>query len=538
MRLMKDLLGYKLMLAFEGTKPPPRILSWLAERPVGGFSLFLPLNVNNPGQVRELTDRLQTAVPANQPSLLIATDQEGGQLVALGAETTHFPGNMALAATRDPELARRVGQAIGAEMAAMGVNINYAPNCDINTNPDNPATGIRAFGDEPELAAQLSGAMVTGLQSAGVAATMKHFPGKGGAKVDSHYELPLIDHSRERLEQMELRPFRAAVAAGVKLAMTGHFAIPSLTEYPDLPATLSRAVMHDFVRQEVGFDGVTITDALDMGALTQGAGQIIDIITAVRAEVDLLLTMNQPEVQERIYAGLQLAYSRGLIDESHIKQSVARIFDLQKWVSQQTQPDISVVGCAEHRALDAEVARRSITLVRNEADLLPLRLASDAKIAVIMPQPKDLTPADSSSYVKPGLATAVSAYHPHVDEFITGHPPTNQEIAALRAKAAQYDLLIIGTISASMQPEQAALVNELLALNIPTITVALRTPYDLRAYPQAQTHLCTYSILEPSMQALAAALWGHAPLTGRLPVTIQNLYNFGHGLAHETISRR
>ncbi|MCP4424420.1 MAG: glycoside hydrolase family 3 protein, partial [Chloroflexi bacterium] len=352
------------------------------------------------------------------------------------------------------------------------------------------------------------------------------------------YAMPLIDHSRERLEQMELQPFPAAVAAGVKLAMTGHFAIPALTENPDLPATLSRAVMYDFVRQEVGFNGATITDALDMGALTQGAGQIVDIITATRAEVDLLLTTNQPEVQERIYAGLQLAYSRGLIKDSHIEHSVKRIFDLKNWVSRRSQPDISVVGCAEHRELEAEAARRSITLARNEAGLLPLQLESDAKIAVIMPQPKNLTPADTSNTVTPALATAVRAHHPHVDEFIVNQPTTGQEIAALRDKAAQYDLLILGTISASMQPEQAALVNELLALDIPTVTVALRTPYDLRAYPQAQTYLCTYSILEPSMHALAAALWGQIPLSGRLPVTIQNLYNFGHGLSYETNSRR
>lgn len=519
------------MLAFEGTTSPPRILDWLAERPVGGFSLFRSLNVANPGQVRELTERLQTAVPAHyQSPLLIAADQEGGQLMALGAETTQFPGNMALAATRDPELARRVGQAMGTEMAALGVNINYAPNCDINTNPANPAAGIRTFGDEPALAAHMAGAVVTGLQSAGVAATMKHFPGKGDAKVDSHYAMPLIDHSRERLEQMELRPFHAAIESGVKLVMTGHFAIPSLTEAPDLPATLSRAVMHDLVRHELGFDGVVITDALDMGALTQGAGQIVDVIAATRAEVDLLLTTNQPEVQERLYQGLQLAYSRGLFEKWHIENSVNRIFALKKWAGQQKQPDISVVGCAEHRELETEVARRSITLVRNEAGLLPLRLANDAKIAVIMPRPKDLTPADTSSYVKPGLATAVRQHHVHVDEFITAHLPTEAEIAALRQKAAGYDLLIIGTISASMQPEQAALANELLTLNIPAVTIALRTPYDLTVYPEAKTHLCTYSIHEPSMMAVTAVLWGKTPVTGQLPVTIPGLYAFGHGL--------
>ncbi len=535
---IKEQIGYKLMLAFEGVEPPKRILKWVKKRPLAGFTLFRHLNVKSPAQVRELVDRLQTAVSPDQPPLLFAADQEGGQLAALGADTTQFSGNMALAATRDPELARRVGQAMGTEMAAMGVNINYAPNCDINTNPDNPAAGIRTFGDNPALAAQMSGAMVAGLQAAGVAATMKHFPGKGAAQVDSHYHMPLIDHSRERLEQMELRPFRAAVKSGVKLAMTGHFAIPSLTEKADLPATLSRAVMHDFLRQEVGFDGITISDALDMGALTQGAGQIIDIITATRAEVDLLLTTNQPEVQERIYAGLRLAYGRGLIEDKHIENSTARIFALKKWVGQQLQPDISVIGCVEHRKLEREVAHRSITLVRNEAGLLPLRLESDTRIAVIMPEPQNLTPADTSSYITPSLAKAVRVHHPHVDELITQHAPTDGEIAALKAKVSEYDLLLIGTISASMEPAQAALVKELLQLSIPTVTIALRTPYDLAVYPQAQTHICTYNILEPSMQAVAAALWGQIPIIGRLPVTIQNLHDFGHGLSWETVLKR
>ena len=151
-----------------------------------------------------------------------------------------------------------------------------------------------------------------------------------------------------------------------------------------------------------------------------------------------------------------------------------------------------------------------------------------------MPQPKNLTPADTSSYVTPGLGTAVRQHHAHVDEFITAHLPTKSEIAALRQKAVEYDLLIIGTISASMQPEQAALANELLALNVPTVTIALRTPYDLTVYPQSQTHLCTYSIHEPSMAAVTAVLWGKILPTGQLPVTIPGLYAFGHGRAFKS----
>jgi beta-N-acetylhexosaminidase len=517
----EDLIGYKLMLAFDGRMPPPRVLDWIADRRVGGYSLFRPYNYDSPAQVRELTTALQRAArDSDQAPLLIATDQEGGQLAAMGKGTTQFAGNMALGATCDPDLAQRVGRAIGLELAAMGVNVNYGPVLDLNTNPRNPSLGIRSFGDEPGLAAALGAAMIEGLQSAGVAATIKHFPGKGEAAVDSHYKMPVIGHGRERLDAVEFPPFLAGIDAGAKLLMTGHFAIPALTGTSAYPATVARRVMTDFARGEMGFEGVIITDALDMGAITQGAGQIIDVIAAVRAGVDLLLIMLDEDTQERLYGGLRLAYTRELIGDEHLRPSVERILALKKWAAAQPQPDLDVVGRAEHRALEIELAHRSITLIRNEAGLLPLRLSPEARVAAVMPQPKDLTPADTSSTVAPYLAAALRAHHPHVDEYVTGHPPSSSEIAALREHLAGYDLLILGTINASVQPEQAALVNELLPLGVPTVTVALRTPYDLAVYPAAQTHLCTYSIQPASLDALAAALFGEFTPSGRLPVQV------------------
>jgi beta-N-acetylhexosaminidase len=518
----EDLIGYKLMLAFEGLRPPARIRDWIANRHVGGFSLFREANYDTPAQVRELTAALQRAArAAGQAPLLIATDQEGGQLMAMGEGTTQFAGNMALGATRDPELAHRVGRAIGLELAALGVNVNYAPVLDLNTNPRNPSLGIRAFGDEPRLAASLGAALIAGLQSAGVAATIKHFPGKGEAAVDSHYQMPVIAHSRARLDAIEFPPFKVGIDAGAKLLMTGHFAIPALTGTSAYPATVARHVMTDFARGEMGFDGVIITDALDMGAITQGAGQIIDVIAAVRAGVDLMLIMLDADTQERLYGGLNLAYSRELIGDEHVTPSVKRILALKEWAAAQPKPDLAVVGCAEHRALETELARRSITLVRDEAGLLPLRLAPDDRVAAVMPTPKDLTPADTSSTITPYLAAALRVHHPHVEEYVTGHLPTGDEIAALREDLAGCDLLVLGTINASMRPEQAALVNELLQLRIPTVTVALRTPYDLTVYPSSRTHLCTYSIQPASLEALAAALFGEFAPTGQLPVTVR-----------------
>lgn len=517
----EDQIGYKLMLAFDGRTPPARILDWIANRRVGGFTLFQEYNYDHPAQVRELTATLQRAArESGQAPLLIAADQEGGQLTALGAGVTPFAGNMALGATRDPELAYRVGRAIGLELAAVGINVNYAPVLDLNTNPRNPSLGIRAFGDDPELAATLGAALVRGLQSAGVAATLKHFPGKGESKVDSHFQMPVIAHDRERLDRVEFPPFKAGIDAGAKLLMTGHFAIPALTGTTAYPATVARKVMHDFAREEMGFDGVIITDALDMGAITQGAGQIIDVIAAVRAGVDLMLLMLDADVQERLYGGLNLAYTRELIDDRHLVRSVERILALKEWTAAQPQPDLTVVNCDDHRRLEVELARRSITLLRNRDGLLPLRLSPQARVAAIMPQPKNLTPADTSETVRPALAAALRRYHPHVEEFVTSHLPTDDEIAALKAAVTGYDVLVLGTINAAMQPEQAALARALLATGIPTVTVALRTPYDLEAYPEAGTNVCTYSIHPASLDALAAAIFGDLTPTGQVPVHV------------------
>jgi beta-N-acetylhexosaminidase len=513
----------RLMLAFEGVQPPAEILAWLAALPPAGFTLFRHHNVEDPGQVRDLTATLQAAAAkagaTGELPLLIAADQEGGQLVALGDGTTAFPGNMALGATGDADLAWRVGHALGRELAAMGVNVAYGPVCDVNTNPRNPNVGVRAFGDDPALVAALAVAVIDGLQAAGVAATAKHFPGNGDSELDPHDGVPVLNHDLERLREVELPPFQAAIDAGVRLVMTGHVGIPALTGDPKLPATVSRAVMHDLLRGEMGFSGTLISDAFDMRAISQGDTQIVDAIAALRAGVDLLLLPADPEVRQRIYDGLCRALSRRLLDGHHLQPSQERILALKRWLAGQEQPDLAVVGCAEHRRLEREVARRAVTLARDRAGLLPLRLPADAAIAAIMPEPRDLTPADTSSYVRPALASALRAYQPRVDEFITSHSPTAAEIAALRERATEYDLLVVGTVSTHLQPDQGLMVRDLLNTGIPAITVALRTPYDLPVYPQSETHLCTYSLQPCALEALAAAMWDEIPFQGKLPVS-------------------
>jgi beta-N-acetylhexosaminidase len=513
--VIDTILGH-LMLAFDGLDLPEPMRRRLTGRPAAGISLFRHRNVESPAQVRRLTDAIQACAPEGRP-FLIAIDQEGGQLRGLGEGSTPFPGNMALGAVGDPDLTKRVAMAIGRELSAAGVNLNYAPVADLATNPANPSLGVRSFGDDPTRVARHVAAFVSGLESVGVAAALKHFPGKGDAGVDTHHELATVRRSVADLEARELVPFRAGIGAGASVVMSGHFALPEMAG--DQPATLARPIMSDLLRGRLGFGGVSISDSFDMDALSAGAGRLADAVTGINAGLDLLLLGGRSD-HAAFDAALARAADAGEIDEPTSSAGLERVAALRSWLAgRATSHDVATVGGEEHRALAAEAARRAITLVRDAPGLLPLRPPADASVLVIMPRPVDRTPADTSSDVSPGLAAAVRAHHRAVVEMVVDPAPDDAAIAATVEAAKVADLVIVGTISASLEPRQAALVRAVLAAGRPTVTVALRTPWDLQAYPEAGTHLCTYSILDPSLAALADVLFGRASAGGTLPVS-------------------
>ncbi len=531
----------RVMLAFEGERLPRWVSKRLAGAPAAGMTVFLHHNVRSPGQLRELTEAFQRAGggpaaagraagapgPDDVPlPMLIAADQEGGQLIALGDGSTPFAGNMALGAVGDDDLAERVGAAIGLEARAMGVNVVYAPVLDLAVEPHNAAIGVRSFGDDPASVARLGSATIRGLQGVGVAAAVKHFPGLGAVAQDTHHALGVVTATRDDLEAGALAPFRAGVAAGVRLAMTAHVAVPALTGDSTLPATLSRAVLTDLLRGEMGFRGLAISDALDMRALAQGAAQAVDVIAAVRAGVDLLLCSADRAAQRRIEETLVAGARRGLFDRGELAASSERVRDLRAWLgSAGPQPDISVVGGAAHAALARELAERSITLVgaggpTGSGAKAFVPLPADATILAIMPEPTDLTPADTSSTVAPGLARALRTRFATVEEAIVGVAPSEAEIAALRARAAAFDAVAVGTLDALRQPGQSALVAAVAGTGTRTIAVALRTPWDVTTYPAGVTAIATYSILPPPLEALASALAGAIAFRGHVPVRL------------------
>src|ERR671935_2494636 len=309
MKELERLAAACLLPGFAGLTPPDWLREWI-ERGLGGVVLF-SRNVSSPEQVAALTGELR--------GLLVVIDEEGGDVTRLEHERgSSYPGNFALGVVDDVALTEQVGAAIGADLAAVGVNLNFAPVADVNTNPRNPVIGIRSFGSEPELVARHVGAFVTGMQGAGVAACAKHFPGHGDTEVDSHLDLPTV---RGDLAAA-LRPFRAAIEAGVRAIMTAHIRVPELD---DVPATLSRRILHDLLREELGFTGLVVTDALDMKGVTATVGiEAAPRALAAGADALCLGAGLGPEPIERVHRSIVEAVSRGRLPEERLAQAARR----------------------------------------------------------------------------------------------------------------------------------------------------------------------------------------------------------------------
>ncbi|HEU4571131.1 MAG TPA: glycoside hydrolase family 3 protein [Candidatus Limnocylindrales bacterium] len=509
----------RLLVSFAGFELSPEAAEAIVRR-ASGVTLYRHLNVGSPAAVRALTESLQAAAARlGFGPLLIGADHETGQLHAMGEGATPFPGSMALGAVGDDALAERVGAAIGAELRAMGVTVVFAPDCDLATNPRNPVVGIRAFGDDPAVVGRMVAAQVRGLQSAGVAATVKHLPGHGEPGGDSHLGLPVVEVSADELRARELVPFRAGIAAGARLAMAGHLGVPALTGERDVPATLSRAVVTDLLRGELGFDGVAVSDALDMGGVQGGAGAGPDVLAALTAGTDLLLCGPDPEAQVRVEAALAAAVTR--LDPAAAAASSERIDALRAWIAGFRTPPVDVVGSAAHRAIADEVARRSTTRIRDRERLLGRPVAGDARILVIEPEPVDLTPADTTSWLRPaGLADAIRARGRHVEGIVSRDPIPAADVAAIRDRASAADLVVFGTVDALGRPSLVELGRALAAAGPPVVAVALRAPWDADVLPELGTVIATYGIQPPQLAAAATVIVDGAGLSGRLPVRV------------------
>ncbi|NJC68461.1 glycoside hydrolase family 3 protein [Planosporangium thailandense] len=332
-----------LQPGFVGTTPP----TWLRRRlaaGLGGVVLF-SRNIVEPAQVAALT----AALRAENPDVIVAVDEEAGDVTRLESRTgSTRPGNLALGAVDDVRLTEAVARELGQELAATGITLNYAPDADVNSNADNPVIGARAFGSEPDLVARHTAAWVRGLQSAGVAACAKHFPGHGNTTVDSHYAAPVIGATRDELFSCELVPFRAAVAAGVQAIMSAHLLVPAID--PDAPATLSRRLLTDLLRGELGFEGLIVTDGIEMGAVRLAYGLTGATVRALAAGADAICVGGEMADEETAIAlrdAIVDAVTSGALPEQRLVDAADRVRRVAGWIrAGQVRPDSNGNGTA------------------------------------------------------------------------------------------------------------------------------------------------------------------------------------------------
>ncbi len=330
---LKEKIGQMMMVGFYGEEITPELEEMISEYRPGGI-IYFARNLKNPRQVFKLSRNLQE-LSCNTIGLplLIAADEEGG-IVTRVPGMTHYPGAMSWGAADDTKALKEMAAAKARELRYLGVNFNLAPVLDVNNNPQNPIIGVRAAGGDPEKVAELGRVYIEGLQEKEIAACGKHFPGHGDTEVDSHHDLPVIEHDRERLERVELAPFRAAIEAGVESIMMAHIAFPALTGSRKEPATLSSKVVYELLREELNFSGIIITDCLEMEGIRGVTGTAEGAVRAVAAGCDIALISHSRSLQIKAFKKLEEAVKEGRISRKRIDRSVRRIIQLKLKISQ------------------------------------------------------------------------------------------------------------------------------------------------------------------------------------------------------------
>ncbi len=500
-----------MVIGFDGTTMDSDLRQMITEYHIGGVVLFAR-NIQSPGQVAALTNELQqAAVESGNPGLLISIDQEGGRVARLTEETgfTEFPYAMAIGATGDADNAYSMASAMAAEMRAVGINADFAPDLDVNNNPANPVIGTRSFSSDSNKVAAFGVAFARGLQENGILAFGKHFPGHGDTAIDSHIALPLVPHDRARLDQIELLPFKAAIAGDIAGIMSAHVTFPAIDPTPGMPATLSHLVLTGLLRHELGFQGLIATDSLEMGALAaNGYPPPIGAALALAAGADLLLFNRDHAMHKETFANLLRVVKEGRFSQDQLDTSVHRILKTKAKfgilnpvaIPEPAQVD-KLIATDEHRLLALQLARKAITLLKDDAALLPLKTGEPLLVI--------------ETAAARGLGALLGATTVEIP-----NDPDDSAIKEALQMTRDGCKVIITTADASLHPNWVQFASALLAINPNIIIVSIRTPYDLSVLPKVPTALAAYGSNPPSLQAIAGILTGKVEPSGMLPVVL------------------
>lgn len=485
----------------------------VVQQGVGGV-IFLERNTTSPQQVVALTGALQAAALEQGPGLplLIGWNHEGGPVARTDSGVTKFPSAMALGAANRPELVYEIGQAVGSEMRSLGVNVNFAPVLDVNVERANPVIGLRSYGEAPSLVAELGQQYIRGQQSAGIIAVAKHFPGHGGVDVDSHLSLPTLNVPPTVLRQTDLPPFQSALDAGVASVMVAHIQIPAL-EPDGWPASLSPPIVSGLLRQEMGFDGVVMTDDMGMGAVRNNYGLGEAAVQAVLAGNDLLLTVETQSYPDIMRSALLSAVTNGTIPRERIDEAVRRLIRLKLAYDLSTPPSTApLADQAAHLQLAQQAGQAAVRIVRDDAGWLPLNLPTNT---ILLISPDEINPGTT---IGDGLSLIGEALVARGID-VTEHfyiPEAPWSVAQVQSEAlaasSSVDAIVVVTWNAILrythyqEVAQESLVNELLSTGRPVVVVFGQLPYDGDRVPNAPAQIATYGDTPGQVEGLISLL--------------------------------
>jgi beta-N-acetylhexosaminidase len=514
-----------------------RVSEWIVKYGIGGIIITI-------GPPLEMAVKLNAMQALSDVPLLVTADMESGPGQSLNAGTilpygldnggaTRFPPIMALGATGNDSLAYKLGRITALEARAVGVHVTFAPVVDVNNNPDNPIINTRSYGGDAALVSRMSSAHIRGLQDNGMIATAKHFPGHGDTGTDSHVDLPIINASKARVDVVELPPYRAAIETGVASVMTAHIAFPALTG-DTIPATLNRRILTGLLRDELKFDGVVFTDAMDMGAIVKTYGRTHASVMALQAGADVLL---QPYPQDlpAIVDAIEQAISAGTLSEDRLDAAVRRVLTMKERLGLNRQRVVDVnqvsatVGKKAHLAVAQEVAERSITVPRDAQKLLPLR---GRVLSVVYTD--DYDPFAGRFFQNalrnelPGTRTMMLNSNSGIEEIRQlAQRVDSADVVVfapfIRVSAGKADLVIPGGIAGAIKA---------IAASKPLIVTAFGNPYVLTQFPDISTFMLAWGQSDVSQRAAARALLGQIPITGKLPIAIPPFHQLGEGLVY------
>lgn len=516
------------VIAFGGSEPIPQVM---LNNTYGAVILGQPM------ELASILNRLQSV---SSLPLLTSSDFEWGVQMRI-AGATKFPRAMAFGAAGDPQLAYEAGKVVGAESRALGVHVNYGPVADVNNNPRNPVINIRSFGEDPVKAGEMVAGWVRGMQDAGMLATLKHFPGHGDTDVDSHLGLPMVSHPRERLDAVELPPFKAGIAAGAAGVMVAHIELPAI-DPEKVPATFSPKVISTLLRP--GFDGLIYSDSMKMQAITEMASPGDAAVRAVKAGIDVIL--DSPD-SAAAAAAIVAAVKSGDIPRERVEQSARRILEAKARLGLHRTRTVNLesvpltVGGRKNDAVARTISERSITLIKDTRNSVPLPTPKSGSVLYlsVLDYPSGWRIAAPSRSVIPALR----ARWANVEAVEISDRATPSELDLVRAMADNYDAIVAGVFvrasSGSGRLDLAPAVVRLLQdlsrgterRKQPFVTMFFGNPYTPMFVPEVPAMMLTYDFSDYAEVSAVKALAGEIPINGKLPIALPGMFPIGHGIA-------